>query len=118
VRHLKKGRKFNRTSAHRQAMLRNMATSLFRHEKIETTYAKAMELRGYAEKLITRAKEPSLHNKRIVMKDISDREVHVKLFSEIAPKFISRPGGYTRVVRTRIRTGDASSMAVIELVQE
>ncbi len=116
MRHQKKGRKLNRTSAHRQAMLRNMATSLFKHERIETTYPKAMELRGFAEKLITRAKRNDIHSKRIVFKDIKDRDAHVKLFDTIAPKFAERKGGYTRVTKTRVRNGDSAAMAVIELV--
>ncbi len=116
MRHQKKGRKLNRTSSHRKATFRNMATSLFRHERIETTYPKAMELRGFAEKLITKAKRGDLHAKRNVMRDVQDREVHVKLFDDIAKRYTDRPGGFTRVVKTRVRSGDCATMAVIELV--
>lgn len=116
MRHRKKGRKLNRTSAHRQAMFRNLATSLFRHERIETTDAKAKELRGFAERLITLAKRGDLHARRLAHRKIRDDEVLKKLFDDIAPRYASRPGGYTRVTKVRIRRGDAATMSIIELV--
>ena len=116
MRHLKKGRKLNRTSTHRAAMFRNMAESLFRHEKIETTNPKAMELRGYAERLITLAKSDTLHARRLAARKIQDHEVLQKLFKDIAPRFASTPGGYTRVTKVRIRKGDNTVMSMIELV--
>lgn len=116
MRHLKKGRKLNRTSTHRQAMFRNMATSLFKHERIETTHPKAMELRGYAERLITLAKRGDIHARRQAFRKIRDEEVLHKLFSDIAERYKARPGGYTRVTRVRVRRGDNAEMSLIELV--
>ncbi len=118
MRHLKKGRKLNRTAAHRRAMFANMAASLFKHERIQTTLAKAKELRSFCEKLITRAKENTLHNKRIVLARIRDMDAVVKLFDEIAPRYKDVPGGYTRIVRVKQRHGDGAKMAIIELVQK
>lgn len=119
MRHLvKKGRKFGRTKAHRKAMFKNMLVSLFKYERIETTVEKAKDLRSYAEKLITRAKVDSVHNRRIARKWIEDREVLTKLFKEIGPRFKDRNGGYTRVVKTTYRKGDSAQMAVIELISE
>ena len=116
MRHLKKGRNLSRGTAHRKALLRNMATSLFEHGKIETTEAKAKELRGVADKLVTLAKQNSLHAKRLAAGFIRTREVLVKLFDEIAPGFADRHGGYTRTIKTRTRHGDAAPMAIIELM--
>ena len=116
MRHQKKGRKLNRTSTHRQAMLRNMATSLFRHERIETTHPKAQELRGYAERLITLAKKGDLAARRRAFRQIRDQEVLQKLFGDIAGRFDGRPGGYTRVTKVRYRRGDNALISVIELV--
>lgn len=116
MRHRKKGRKLNRTGTHRQAMFRNMATSLFRHERIETTDMKAKELRGFAERLITLAKRGDQHARRQAFRKIKDTEVLSKLFDELGPRFADRPGGYTRVTRTRVRRGDNATMAIIELV--
>lgn len=116
MRHRKKGRHFSRTAEHRQAMLRNLATSLFRHGRIETTVAKAKELRSFAEPLITKAKRGDLHARRLVARKIQDREVLKKLFDEIGPRYADRPGGYTRVVHLGHRPGDAADMAIIELV--
>jgi len=113
------GRKLKRTASHRKAMLTNMAVSLFRHERIKTTLARAKELRGVVEPMITRAKETSLHNKRIILKRMNDRNVMVKLFENIAPRYTNRPGGYTRIIRLgAARKGDNSKMAIIELVEE
>lgn len=98
-------------------MMRNLATSLFRHGRIETTTAKAKELRVYAEPLITKAKRGDLHARRLVARKIRDREVLAKLFNEIGPRFADRPGGYTRIYQLGHRPGDAAEMAIIELVQ-
>lgn len=116
MRHRKKGRHFSRSSEHRNMMLRNMAISLFRHGRIETTTAKAKELRGYAEPLITKAKRGDLHARRQVSRKIHDRAVLTKLFEEIAPRYAERPGGYTRVLHLGHRSGDAADVALIELV--
>lgn len=117
MRHRKKGRSFSRTAEHRKAMLRNMATSLFLHGRLETTTAKAKELRQYAEPLITKAKRGDLHARRLVARKIQDATALAKLFSEIGPRFAERPGGYTRVRLLGHRSGDAAEMAIIELVE-
>ncbi|MEX0843023.1 MAG: 50S ribosomal protein L17 [Gemmatimonadota bacterium] len=117
MRHRNKGRNLSRTSAHKKATMRNMATSLFRHERIETTTAKAKELRPYAERLITLARRGDLHARRLAARRIQDREVLGKLFDDIAPRFEGRPGGYTRVLKLGHRKGDAAEMALIELVE-
>lgn len=116
MRHRIKGRKLNRTAAHRRAMLRNMATSLFRHGRIETTTAKAKELRPYAERLITLAKRGDLHARRLAARKIADRQVLGALFEDIAPRYSERPGGYTRILKLGARKGDAADMSLIELV--
>ena len=116
MRHRKKGRKLQRTASHRRAMLRNLATSLFRHERIETTTAKAKELRPYAERLITLARRGDLHARRLVARKIQDREVLGKLFDEISPRYAERPGGYTRILKLGNRKGDAAEISLIELV--
>jgi large subunit ribosomal protein L17 len=116
MRHLNSGRKLGRTSAHRTALFRNMATSLFRHERIETTDAKAKELRRFAEQLITLAKRGDLHARRQAFADIRDQEVLAKLFGDIGPRFKTRPGGYTRIIKSRIRKGDNAPISIIELV--
>ena len=97
-------------------MLRNLATSLFRHERIETTSAKAKELRPYAERLITLARRGDLHARRLVARKIQDREVLGKLFDEISPRYAERPGGYTRILKLGNRKGDAAEISLIELV--
>lgn len=116
MRHRIKGRKLNRTASHRRALLRNMATSLFRHGRIETTTAKAKELRPYAERLITLAKRGDLHARRLAARKIADRQVLGSLFDDIAPRFSDRPGGYTRILKLGTRKGDAAEMSLIELV--
>jgi large subunit ribosomal protein L17 len=116
MRHLNSGRKLGRTTEHRTALFRNMATSLFRHERIETTDAKAKELRSFAEKLITLAKRGDLHARRQAYQDIRDQEVLAKLFSDIGPRFKARNGGYTRIIKSRIRRGDNAPISIIELV--
>jgi large subunit ribosomal protein L17 len=116
VRHRKKGRQLSRTSSHRKATLRNLVTSLFRHERIETTTAKAKELRPFAERLITLARRGDVHARRLAGRKISDRQVLGKLFDDIAPRYAERPGGYTRILKLGNRKGDAAEMSLIELV--
>ena len=106
----------SRTTAHRRAMSRNMVTSLFRYERITTTKAKALEVRRSAEKLITRAKVDSVHNRREVAKYIQDEKILNKLFTEIAPRMKERNGGYTRVLKLGYRQGDAADVVILELV--
>lgn len=117
MRHRKKGRQLSRTRSHRKATLRNMATSLFLHERIETTSAKAKELRPYAERLITLARRGDLHSRRLAAMKIQDRHVLGKLFDDIAPRYAERPGGYTRILKLGNRKGDAAEMSLIELVR-
>ena len=106
----------SRTTAHRRAMTRNMVTSLFRYERITTTKAKALEVRRFAEKLITRAKVDSVHNRREVAKFIQDEKILNKLFTEIGPRMKERNGGYTRVLKLGFRQGDAADVVILELV--
>lgn len=116
MRHRQSGRQLNRNSSHRKAMFKNMACSLFRHEIIRTTLPKAKELRGVAEPLITRAKNDSLANRRVVFDRIRDKEMVGKLFSEIAPRYKERPGGYIRILKCGYRVGDNAPMAFVELI--
>jgi len=116
MRHRQKGRHFNRTAEHRKAMMRNLAASLFLHGRVETTTAKAKELRQFAEPLITRAKRGDLHARRLVARDIQDGAALARLFDEVAKKYSERPGGYTRVLQLGYRPGDAAEMSIIELV--
>ena len=109
-------RKLNRTSAHRLAMLRNMSNSLLKHELIRTTLPKAKELRRVVEPLITIGKDPTLSNKRLAFNRLRDRAIVVKLFAELGPRYKARNGGYTRILKTGFRQGDAAPMALIELV--
>ena len=136
MRHLKSGRRLNRNASHRQALMRNLALALFRHERIITTVAKAKAARGFIERLITLAKRNTLHARRLVLsrlgppstaevkpdedpKKADTRTILNKLFNEIAPRFASRPGGYTRVVkRHERRLGDAGETAFLELLKE
>lgn len=106
----------SRTSAHRRAMSRNMVTSLFRYERITTTKAKALEVRKAAEKLITRSKVDSVHNRRQAARFIQDETILAKLFTDIGPRMKDRPGGYTRVLKLGFRQGDAADMVILELV--
>jgi len=111
---------FNRLSrkpSHRRALHRNMVTSLIRYEKIRTTAAKAKEIRRTAEKLVTRAKMDSVHNRRIAAKTLYGKDVLHKLFVEVGPRFIDRPGGYTRIMETGYRSGDAAQMVILEFLQ-
>ena len=109
-------RKLNRTSAHRQAMLRNMMNSLLTHEVIKTTVPKAKELRRVVEPMITLAKEATVANRRLAFDRLRDRDVVVKLFDELGPRFKARPGGYTRILKMGFRVGDNAPMALVELV--
>lgn len=118
MRHGSRDRQLSRTSSHRRAMLRNMATSLFQHDRIVTTEAKAKELRPYAERLITMARRGDLHARRQVERRIKDRAVSGRLFKEIGPRFAARPGGYTRIVKLGHRDGDGAEIARIELLSE
>ncbi len=116
MRHRVKGRKLKRTHSHRNALLKNLAAALFLHKRIETTLAKAKELRSFAEPLITKARKGTLHDQRIVMSVLRNKEAAKELFRNIVPQVGERKGGYTRVVRTGVRLGDAAQMAIIELV--
>ena len=109
-------RKLNRTSSHRLAMLRNMTVSLLRHETIKTTLPKAKELRRVVEPMITLGKNPTLANKRLAFDRLRDREIVVKLFAEIGPRYATRPGGYLRILKCGFRVGDNAPMAFVELV--
>lgn len=117
MRHHHGPRKLNRTTSHRLAMLRNMACSLIKHEAIRTTLPKAKELRRVVEPLITLAKEPTVANKRLAFNRLRDREVVVKLFNDVAPRFAARNGGYTRILKMGFRVGDNAPMAYMELVE-
>ena len=109
-------RKLNRTSAHRQAMLRNMTNSLLRHEVIKTTLPKAKELRRVAEPIITLAKKPSVANRRLAFARLRDRDIVVKLFDELGPRYANRNGGYLRILKFGFRQGDNAPMALVELM--
>jgi large subunit ribosomal protein L17 len=116
MRHRHGLRKLNRTTSHRLAMLRNMSNSLLRHEAIRTTLPKAKELRRVVESLITLGKEPTLANKRLAFNRLRDREMVVKLFAELGPRYKARNGGYTRILKMGFRVGDNAPMAFMELV--
>jgi large subunit ribosomal protein L17 len=116
MRHMKSGRKLNRTQSHRRAMLANMATSLIKHEQIVTTLPKAKELRRVTDKLITLGKKGDLHARRRAAAELRDERMAKKLFDELGPRYKDRPGGYTRVLKAGFRQGDCAPMAVIELV--
>lgn len=116
MRHRKAGRKLNRNAAHRKAMLRNMVTSLIEHERIVTTVPKAKETKRIAEKMITLGKRGDLHARRQAMAYIRSKSIVTKLFDEISEQYADRQGGYTRIIRTGNRYGDAAPMAIVELV--
>jgi large subunit ribosomal protein L17 len=116
MRHRKAGKHFSRTSSHREAMFKNMAASLFRHELIKTTLPKAKELRRVAEPLITLAKVDSVHTRRLAFARLRDKEVLGKLFLELGPRYLARPGGYLRILKCGFRPGDSAPMAYVELV--
>ena len=116
MRHRHSGRQLNRNSSHRKAMFKNMSVSLFDHELIRTTVAKAKELRGVAERLITLAKVDTVANRRLAFARLRDRDAVTKLFTELGPRYANRPGGYLRVLKCGFRTGDKAPMAYVELV--
>jgi len=116
MRHQVRGNRLNRPASHKRAMLRNMVTSLFLHERITTTLTKAKEARRYTERMITFAKRGDLNSRRQAARFVNDPKILQKLFSDIGPRFADRPGGYTRVIRVGIRKGDDAPMAILELV--
>jgi large subunit ribosomal protein L17 len=116
MRHRQSGRQLNRDSAHRKAMFRNMTVSLVEHELIKTTLPKAKELRGYAEPLITLAKNDSVSNRRLAFDRVRNKEAVGKLFTELGPRYKERPGGYIRILKCGYRAGDKAPMAYVELV--
>jgi large subunit ribosomal protein L17 len=116
MRHRQSNRKLNRTTSHRLAMFRNMTVSLLKHEVIKTTLPKAKELRRFVEPLITLGKEPTLANHRLAFDRMRDRDMVVKLFAELGPRYKTRPGGYLRVLKFGFRNGDNAPMALVELV--
>jgi len=116
MRHRKSGTTLGRTSSHRKAMFRNMVTSLLEHEQIQTTDAKAKELRRWADKMITLGKRGDLHARRTALKTVRSKEVTAKLFDELADRYRDRPGGYTRIIKLGNRAGDAAPLSIIELV--
>jgi large subunit ribosomal protein L17 len=116
MRHQNSGRKFSRTSAHREAMFSNMAASLIKHELIRTTLPKAKELRRVAEPLITIGKTDGVANRRLAMSRLRDKEAVGKLFVELGPRYQARPGGYLRILKCGFRPGDNAPMAYVELV--
>ena len=118
MRHRNSGKRLGRNTSHRKAMMRNMVTSLFEHEKITTTDARAKELRPMAEKLITLAKRGDLHARRLATEVIRDRKTVAKLFERVAPRYVDRPGGYTRIVKLGHRLGDNAALSMIALVEE
>ncbi|MBM3506470.1 MAG: 50S ribosomal protein L17 [Alphaproteobacteria bacterium] len=116
MRHLNRGRRLSRSSAHRDALLQNLAASLFKHEQITTTLPKAKELRPVAEKLITLGKRGGLHARRQALAQLGDNAIVEKLFTTLSKRYKGRPGGYARILKAGYRYGDAAAMAVIELV--
>ncbi|GEK48376.1 50S ribosomal protein L17 [Halomonas pacifica] len=116
MRHRKSGRHLNRTSSHRKAMFKNMCVSLVEHEVIKTTLPKAKELRRHIEPLITLAKQDSVANRRLAFSRTRSKEAVGKLFNELGPRYVERPGGYVRVLKCGFRTGDNAPMAIVELV--
>ncbi len=118
MRHRNIGRALSRTGAHREAMLRNLTVSLFRHEQISTTLPKAKELRRVAEPLITLGKAPSLANRRLAFARLRDRDIVGKLFDDLGQRFKARPGGYLRILKSGYRPGDAAPMAIVQLVEQ
>jgi len=116
MRHRLSHRKLNRTSSHRQALLRNLSLALLKHEAIKTTLPKAKELRKVVEPLITLGKKPSLSNRRLAFDRLRDRDMVVKLFNDLGPRFMQRPGGYIRILKFGFRQGDNAPMAYVELV--
>ena len=118
MRHLKKGRKLSRNSSHRRAMMRNLVTSLLRHDRIETTDAKAKELRGWTDWMIGLGKRGGLHARRQALAVIQDKAVVAKLFDSLGPRFKDRPGGYTHAVKIGLRRGDNAPLSIVEIMPE
>ena len=118
MRHQVKGRKLGRSPAHRRALFRNQLAALVREERIKTTLHKAKELRPIAEKVVTQGKRDTLHARRLVNRWLPERDLVKKLFDDIAPRFVERPGGYTRIIKLGPRRGDGAEMAVIEFVEQ
>jgi len=118
MRHRAKGRQLSRTASHKKATMNNLATNLFKHGGIQTTEAKAKELRPFAERLITLARRGDLHARRLVERRLKDKDVPDKLFDEVGKRFAARPGGYTRIVKLGHRVGDGADVARIELLAE
>jgi len=116
MRHLKAGRRLSRTTEHRQAMLRNLVTALFEHERVETTRAKAKEARQWAEQVITLAKRGDLHARRLTLAVVRSKKVVAKLFGELKERFQEWPGGYTRIIPLGVRLGDGAPLSILELV--
>jgi large subunit ribosomal protein L17 len=116
MRHLKAGRRLSRTTEHRQAMLRNLVTSLLEHERVETTRAKAKEVRQWAEQIITLAKRGDLHARRQSLALVRSKKVVAKLFGELRERYLERPGGYTRIIPLGLRLGDGAPLSIIEMV--
>lgn len=116
MRHLKAGRKLNRTASHRKAMLNNMAISIIEHERIQTTLPKAKEVRAVVERLVTYAKKGDLHGIRLISRTVKNKDLVMKLVNDLAPAYAERSGGYTRVLKVGPRRGDNTEMAIIELV--
>lgn len=117
MRHRHGFNRLGRKPAHRKSMTRNMVTSLLRHERITTTKPKALAIRRVAEKMITRSKNDTIHNRRLIARDVNDKGVVAKLFTEIGPRFKERPGGYTRILKLGPRMSDAAEMVILELVE-
>ena len=117
MRHRAKGRQLSRTASHKKATMNNLATNLFKHGGIQTTEAKAKELRPFAERLITLARRGDLHARRLVERRLKDKDVTTKLFAEIGKRFATRNGGYTRILKTGHRKGDGAEMARIEIIE-
>ena len=116
MRHLKKGRQLHRTSSHRKALLRNLTISVLTHECIQTTEAKAKEVRGLIDRVITWGKRGDLHARRLAVRQVQSRALVKKIFDELAPRYRERPGGYTRIIKAGYRPGDNAPMVVLELV--
>ncbi|MCK5898889.1 MAG: 50S ribosomal protein L17 [Methylococcales bacterium] len=116
MRHRKSGRQLNRNSSHRKAMFSNMVSSIIKHELIKTTLPKAKELRGFAEPLMTLAKNDSVANRRLAFAKLRDKDAVAKLFNDLGPRYQKRPGGYLRIMKCGFRTGDDAPMAYVELV--
>jgi large subunit ribosomal protein L17 len=116
MRHRVSGRKLGRRSEHREALMNNLVSQLLRHERVTTTEAKAREVRALAEKMISKGREATLHNRRLALSVVPDKHAVERLFNEIGPRYADRPGGYTRMVKLMPRKGDAAPMALLELV--